>query len=197
GTVTQPAARSADPVADFGPAVTGLGAIGLAIGSWASVAALKRRRRVATGIIVAQFDVPADPPPLLAAALLPGAPNPIPAQMVHLAVQGAVRLEEQRREQDGKMRPALRLIDRSAAHDPLDAALVDAVFPGDQTVRRIPRSSTKFAKRMDKLVRKGRSEAKRRGWLTEERSRGAMAFGWASIALVALTAAFVVWSATK
>src|SRR5690606_10029306 len=30
GTVTQPAARAADPVADFGSAVTGLGAVGLA-----------------------------------------------------------------------------------------------------------------------------------------------------------------------
>ncbi|MDQ0614122.1 uncharacterized protein (TIGR04222 family) [Microbacterium sp. W4I4] len=128
---------------------------------------------------------------------MPGAPNPIPAQMVHLAVQGAVRLEEEILEQGGKKRPALRLMDRSAARDPLDAALIDAVFPGDLTVRRIPRSSTKFAKRMDKLVRKGRAEAKRRDWLTEERSRGAMAFGWAAVALVALTVVFVVWSATK
>jgi uncharacterized membrane protein YgcG len=197
GTVTQPAARAADPVADFGPAVTGLGAMGLAAGAWASVAAMRRRRRVATGIIVAQFDVPADLPPLVAAPLVPGAPNPIPAQMVHLAVQGAVRLEEERPEQGGKKRPALRLRDRSSAHDPLDTALIDAVFPGDVTVRRIPRSSTKFAKRMDKLVRKGRSEATQRGWLTEERSRGAMAFGWASVVLVAVTVAFMVWSATK
>lgn len=196
-TVTQPPARAADPVADFGPAVTGLGAIGLAAGAWVSVAVLKRRRRGATGVIVAQFDVPADLPPLLAAPLVPGAPNPVPAQMVHLAVQGAVRLEEESLGQGGKKRPALRLIDRSAARDPLDGALIDAVFPGDLTVRRIPRSSTKFAKRMDKLVRKGRSEAKQRGWLTEERSRGAMAFGWAAVALVALTVAFVVWSATK
>src|SRR5690606_9170974 len=197
GTVTQPAARSADPVADFGPAVTGLGAIGLAVGAWSSVAALKRRRRVATGIIVAQFDVPADLPPLAAAPLLPGAPNPIPAQMVHLAVQGAVRLEEDQREPDAKKRPALRLRDRSPARDPLDTALLDAVFTGDTTLKRIPRSSTKFAKRMDKLVRKGSSEARRRGWLTEERSRAAVAFGWASVGMVAVTLAFVVWSATK
>ncbi|MGB3376963.1 MAG: DUF2207 domain-containing protein, partial [Microbacterium sp.] len=175
----------------------GLGSIGLAVGAWVSVAALKRRRRVATGIIVAQFDVPAELPPLVAAALVPGAPNPVPAQMVHLAVQGAVRLEEEQREASGKERPALRLMNSSLARDPLDTALLDAVFTGDTTVRRIPRSSTKFAKRMDKLVRRGRSEAKRRGWLTEERSRGAMAFGWASVAMVAVTVAFVVWSATK
>jgi len=197
GTVTQPAARSADPVADFGPAATGLGAIGLAVGSWVSVSALKRRRRAATGIIVAQFDVPADLPPLVAAPLIPGAPSPVPAQMVHLAVQGAVRLEEEQLEPGGKKRPALRLLDRSAARDRLDTALLDAVFTGDMTVRRIPRTSAKFAKRMDKLVRKGRGEAKKRGWMTEERSRGAMAFGWASVALLAVTVAFVIWSATK
>ncbi|WP_298867366.1 DUF2207 domain-containing protein [uncultured Microbacterium sp.] len=197
GTVRQPAARAADPVADFGPLATGLGAVGLAGGAWGSVAALKRRRRIATGIVVAQFDVPADLPPLVAAALVPRAPNPVPAQMVHLAVQGAVRLEEEQPEPGAKKRPALRLLDRPLARDPLDTALLDAVFPGDMTVRRIPRSSTKFAKRMAKLVHRGRSEAKQRGWLTEERSRGAMAFGWASIGLVAVTLAFTVWSATK
>src|SRR5690606_8229097 len=52
-------------------------------------------------------------------------------------------------------------------------------------------------KRMDKLVRKGSAEARRRGWLTEERSRAAVAFGWASVGMVAVTLAFVVWSATK
>lgn len=197
GTVTQPDARAADPVADFGPATTGLGAIGLAVGAWSSVAVLKRRRRVATGIIVAQFDVPADLPPLVAAPLVPGAPNPVPAQIVHLAVQGAVRLEEEQLDPQGKKRPALRLMDRSMAHDPLDTALMDAVFTGDTTLRRIPRSSTKFAKRMEKLVRKGRSEAERRGWLTKESSRAAVAFGWASVAMAAATLAFVVWSATK
>ena len=60
----------------------------------------------------------------------------------------------------------------------LDRAAVDSLFPGEETVRRIPKSSTKFAKRMEKLVQKGRAAAKENGWLTEERSRAAMAFGW-------------------
>jgi uncharacterized membrane protein YgcG len=197
GTVTQPAARGADPVADYGAVVAGLGSVGLAIGSWASVAAFKRRRRVATGIVVAQFDVPADLPPLVAAPLIPGAPNPIPAQMVHLAVQGAVRLEDEAPQPGAKKRPALRLMDRTLARDPQGTAMIDAVFPGDMTVRRIPRSSTKFAKRMDKLVRKGRSEAKRRGWSTEERVPGAVAFGWAAVAMVGVTLALLIWSTTK
>ncbi|OJU42176.1 MAG: hypothetical protein BGN97_10405 [Microbacterium sp. 69-10] len=194
GTVTQPEARMPDPVADFGPAVVGLAAIATASGAWFSAAALKRRRQTATGIIVAQFDVPAELPPLAAAPLIPGAPNPIPAQMVHLAVQGVLRLEE---EQDAKRRPSLRLIDRSRPSHPLDRAAVDSLFPGEETVRRIPKSSTKFAGRMEKLVQKGRAAAKQNGWLAEERSRAAMAFGWASIALLIATAAFLTWSAVK
>lgn len=194
GTVQQPAARMADATADFGAPLAGLGAIGLTAGAWVSVAMMRRRRRRATGIIIAQYDVPADLPPLAAAPLLSGAPNPIPAQMVHLAVQGAVRLEE---EQDAQRRPLLRLRDRDRARDPLDTALLDAVFTRDRTVRRIPRSSTKFAERMSSLVGEGVSEAKRRGWLTAERSRAAVAFGWASIGLLAVTVVLVIWAATK
>ncbi|MEJ1089426.1 DUF2207 domain-containing protein [Microbacterium sp. Mu-80] len=190
GTVTQPAAREPDALADFGPAAVGAGAVAAAAGAWASVAAFARRRRTATGIVVAQFDVPDDLPPLVAAPLIPGAPNPVPAELVHLAVRGAIRLEEH----DGD-RPAVRLVDRGAAVAPLDQATVDAVFTGDRTVRRIPRKSTKFAGRMERLVKRGTSEAKSRGWTTKERSRGAVVFGWISIALLAATVATFLWAA--
>ncbi|BDZ39538.1 DUF2207 domain-containing protein [Microbacterium suwonense] len=152
GTVTPPPARLPDPVADFGPAAVGLGAVAASVGAWVSVAVQARRRRKATGIVVAQFDVPEELPPLVAAALIPGAPNPIPAQMVQLAVQGAVRLEE---DAGAKARPSLRLMDRDRAREPLGSAMIDAIFTADRTVRRIPRSSTKFAKRMAGLVARG------------------------------------------
>lgn len=194
GTITQPQGRQADPIADFGPAIIGLGAIGMACGAWASVAALRRRRRSATGIIVAQFDVPDDLPPLVAAPLIPGAPNPIPAQMVQLAVQGAIRLEE---EQDAGHRPSLRLLDRERARQPLERSMVDALFPGDTTTRRIPRTSSQFAKRMSKLTAKGREQAKQRAWLTKERSRAAVVFGWAAVGLVVVTVVLLIWSAAK
>lgn len=195
GTVTQPDARAADPVADFGPAVIGLGAVGASAGAWIAVRAMVRRRRKGTGIIVAQYDVPEDLPPLVAAALIPGAPNPIPAEMVHLAVKGAVRLEET--QGTDKKRPALRLIDRSAARHPLDSATLDALFPDDHVMRSIPRSSTGFAKRMDRLVSRGRTTARKNGWLGTKRSRGAVAFGWASVGLFAATVVAMIWSATK
>ena len=192
GTVTQPAAREPDPVADFAPVVAGGVTLATAAGAWIAVAGMRRRRRTATGIVVAQFDVPADLPPLIAAALIENAPNPAPAQMVHLAVQGALRLED-----DGDARPAMRLLDRTRSGHPLDAAMLDALFPAGAAVRRIPRTSTKFAKRMQKLVKRGAAEAKSRGWTTSERSRAAMTLGWVSLGMLAATLALLIWTATK
>ena len=193
GTVTQPPAREPNALADFGPAVLGGTAVAVAGGAWASIGLFARRRRRATGIVVAQFDVPDDMPPLVAAPLIPGAPNPIPAQLVHLAVRGAVRLED---EQNGD-RPAVRLIDRDAAPARLDRATVDAVFTGDRTVRTIPAKSTKFAKRMAKLVKRGSAEVASRGWTTKERSRAAIVFGWISVALFAAALALFLWAASR
>ncbi|WP_227468227.1 DUF2207 family protein [Microbacterium sp. YJN-G] len=193
GTVTQPPSRLPDPVADYAPGIVGLGAIAVSSGAWASVVAFVRRRRRATGIVVAQFDVPADMPPVIAAALLPKAPNPMPAQMVHLAVQGAVRLEEG----PGGDRPALRLLDASRAQHPLDRETLATLFRRDETVRRIPRSSTKFAKRMEKLVAAGRAEAAERGWTGRERSRAAAWFAWAAVGLLVVAVVLLGWSASK
>ncbi|MGF2949068.1 DUF2207 domain-containing protein [Microbacterium alcoholitolerans] len=192
GTVVQPAAREPDALADFGPAALGGASVVAAVGAWASIGMFVRRRRTATGIVVAQFDVPSDMPPLVAAPLIPGAPNPVPAQLVHLAVGGAIRLEDE----PGSDRPVVRRLDREAAVTPLDRAMVDAVVGGERTMRTIPRKSTKFAKRMAKLVSKGAKEAAARGWTTKERSRAAVGFAWGAVAL--LVAAFVlfIWAAT-
>lgn len=193
GTVTQPPARHPDALADFGSAAAGGAALALSGGAWVAVAAFDRRRRRATGIIVAQFDVPADMPPLLAAPLLAGTSNPIPAQLVHLAVRGAIRLEDE----PTKGRPAVRLIERTAAATALDQATLDAVFTAESTAVTIPRKSTKFAKRMAKLVKRGEKEAATRGWTVQERSRGAMAFGWAAIAALVVTLVLFIWAATR
>ncbi|MDT0156169.1 DUF2207 domain-containing protein [Microbacterium sp. ARD32] len=194
-TVTQPDARRADPVADFGAAAFGLGSIATAIGAWVAVAVRARRRRRATGVVVAQFDVPAELPPLAAAPLIPAAPNPVPAQLVHLAVTGAVRLEED--PTDARKRPSLRRLHHRELDQPLDRATIESLFPGENTVRRIPKSSTRFAKRMTRLVAKGRTAAERNGWLTAERSGGAMAFGWVAIALFLATLGFFISAAMK
>ena len=75
--------------------------------------------------------------------------------------------------------------------------MLGALFPGETTVRRIPRTSEKFAKRMRRLVAKGAAEVKSRGWTTSERSRAAKAFGWAALALLGVTLALLIWTATK
>lgn len=193
GTVAQPPARSPDPLADFGAAALGGSAVAVAAGAWAAVAGFVRRRRRATGVIIAQYDVPGDIPPLLAAPLLARPEDAIPAQFVHLAVGGALRIEETAEADDSE--PSLRLLDRSAVGSPLDTETLDALFPADEEVRSIPESSEQFSAEMAQLRARGREEASARGWLTRERSRGAMWFAGASVALLLAAVVFVVHSA--
>lgn len=181
GSVTQPAARMPDAVADLGPAVAAAGAVGLSAVGWAVAVGAARRRRRATGIIVAQYDVPDDQPPLLAAAILPGAENVIPAEIVHLAVRGALRIE------DGTSTgaPRLRRRPHGSAPSPLDQAALDALFlhAGADGVVDLPAESEAFATRMTALTTNGREEAARRGLTTRVRSRAAVILQSVAIAL--------------
>ncbi len=104
GTVAQPLARTPDPVGDVAPFVAAAGAAGLSVGSWFAVWAFARRRRVATGIVVAQYDVPDSLPPLIAAKAITGAKDVIPAEIVHLAVRG--NSAHRRRRGGGRAAPA-------------------------------------------------------------------------------------------
>lgn len=194
GTVTQPEARGPNAVADLGPAVVAGSSLAAGAGVLGAVAAFRRRRRTATGVIVAQYDVPADMPPLLAAPLIPGADHPIPAQLVHLAVRGALRIEETPSPKGGKPRPSLRLLDRDAAASDLDRRALSALFGGEKTVRTLPAKSEKFGKSMAKLLARGVKDAERRGWTTKERSPVAAALGWVSAAILAGALAFLIWS---
>lgn len=192
GTVTQPPARSADPVTDLAPLGATAGALAAGIGSVASVVLLRRRRRRATGIVIAQYDVPVDMPPLVAAPLIPGAEHPVPAQIVHLAVHGALRIEESSADGKEKQPPLLRLLDRAAAVTDLDRRTLSALFGKSKTERRIPQASEKFAANMSKLLARGVTEAETRGWMTKERSRAAAVFGWVSVAVLAVAAVLLV-----
>lgn len=181
GTVTQPAARLPDPVADLGPVLAAASAVGLSAIGWAVAVGAARRRRRATGIIVAQYDVPDDQPPLLAAALLPGAKNVVPAQIVHLAVRGALRIEEGA----SADAPRLRRQPHASAPSPLDQAALDALFlhAGADGVVDLPTESEAFATRMTALTTKGHEEAARRGLTTRVRSRAAVILQSVAIAL--------------
>ena len=184
GTATQPSARTPNPVTDTVPLIAAIGAGALSVGAWATVWAFQRRRRTATGVVVAQFDVPDSMPPLLAAALIPGAKDVIPAEIVHLAVRGTLRIEEG----GSPEHPRLRRIPGSRIPDQLDVEALDALFLKANAggVVDVPTSSEAFAGRMNALLQSGKSTAETRGLTTTARSRGAVIVQWCAIALVLL-----------
>lgn len=192
GTVTQPSARQSDPLADFGPLVASGIALLLSIASWIAWVASVRRRRKAGGFVVAQHSVPDDLPPLAAAALIPGATSVIPAQIVHLAVRGAVRIEED--PDAAGSPPTLRLLDRSRAADPLDRRTLDKLFPDDATTREIADEDEDFADEMAALATSGEKAVAQRGWTTKERSKPALIWAWAAAGVLLAAIALLVLS---
>lgn len=184
GTATQVPARQPNAVTDIGPAVAAVGAVGLSVAGWVAVTATTRRRRTADGIIVAQYDVPDSLPPLLAAAIVPGAKDPIPAEIVHLAVRGTLRIEEG----SDVEQPRLRRLPGTRIPDQLDVEALDALFVGadSEGVAMLPSSSESFAGRMAALQQSGKAAAETRGYTTRARSRGAMILQWCAIAIGAV-----------
>lgn len=195
GTVAQPLARTPDPVADVAPIVAAVGAAGLSVGSWVAVSAFARRRRVATGIVVAQYDVPDSLPPLIAAAVVPGAEDVVPAEIVHLAVRGALRIEEGTEAEE----PRLRRIAGTTAPDELDAEAMEALFEGADAdgVVDLPAADEVFAARMTALQQAGVTAAAARGLTEKVRSRGAVILQWSAIGVAVITLVFAIWSATS
>lgn len=196
GTAAQPPARMPNPVTDVVPLAAAAAAAGLSIGSWVAVSAFRRRRRVATGIIVAQYDVPVSLPPLLAAPLLPGAKSVVPAEIVHLAVRRDIRIEEG----DAPEHPRLRRLTTDASTetldtDPLDAEALDALFvdADDDSVTDLPTASEDFAMRMVALEQSGKTAAASRGFTTTARSRGAAILQWTAVAVGTVGFALALW----
>ncbi|MFJ4173102.1 DUF2207 domain-containing protein [Microbacterium sp. NPDC089696] len=181
GTVTQPTARRPDPVTDTVPAIAAIGAAALSVGSWFGVWSFRRARRRASGIVVAQYDVPDSMPPLLAAAIVPGARTPVPAEIVHLAVRGTLRIEEGTDDEQ----PRLRRLPGARIPDQLDADALDALFAGADAdgVAEIPATSETFAARMSALSTGGVTAAAARGLTTTARSGLAIALQWCAIAV--------------
>ncbi|MDY0985171.1 DUF2207 domain-containing protein [Microbacterium sp. CFBP9023] len=191
GTAVQPSARQPDPVTDTVPAIAALGGLGLSVGSWIAVSAFKKKRRTSSGIIVAQYDVPDSLPPLLAAGIVPGAKDPIPAEIIHLAVRGLLRIEEG----TDVEQPRLRRLPGGRIPDELDAQALDALFVGADAagVAEVPSSSEDFAARMKTLSQSGIDAAVSRGLTTKARSRGAMILQWCAIGVVLAGFALGLW----
>ncbi|AKV87500.1 hypothetical protein AKG07_15685 [Microbacterium sp. CGR1] len=191
GTAVQPSARQPDPVTDTVPAIAALGGLGLSVGSWIAVSAFKKKRRTSSGIIVAQYDVPDSLPPLLAAGIVPGAKDPIPAEIIHLAVRGLLRIEEG----TDVEQPRLRRLPGGRIPDELDARALDALFVGADAagVAEVPSSSEDFVARMKTLSQSGIEAAVSRGLTTKARSRGAMILQWCAIGVVLAGFALGLW----
>ncbi|WP_262002177.1 DUF2207 domain-containing protein [Microbacterium sp. Mcb102] len=195
GTVAQPLARTPDPVGDVAPFVAAAGAAGLSVGSWLAVWAFARRRRVATGIVVAQYDVPDSLPPLIAAKAITGAKDVIPAEIVHLAVRGTLRIEEGVEAEE----PRLRRLPGVAAPDELDAEALDALFLDADSagVVELPAADEAFAARMTALQESGTTAAASRGFTGRARSRGAVLLQWCAIGVALIGLGLGIWAATS
>ncbi|WP_311244759.1 DUF2207 domain-containing protein [Microbacterium sp. WCS2018Hpa-23] len=191
GTTEQPAARRPDPVTDTVPAIAALGGLGLSVGGWFAVSSFKRSRRTSSGVIVAQYDVPDSMPPLLAAAIVPGAKDAIPAEIVHLAVRGTLRIEESSETEE----PRLRRLPGGRLPDQLDVEALDALFTDADAdgVAELPSSSEDFAARMTALAKTGADASMSRGLVTKARSRGAMILQWCAIAVAVVGFGLGLW----
>lgn len=202
GSVVQPAARIPNFALDGLPVILAAAAVAASIAGTVAAAVLVRRRSIGRGIVVPQYEVPAQLPPLLAGAVVGRTATAVLAQLVHLALRGVTRIEES--DEPGglfsasKPRPRIRLVDPAAVGDPLDAEATRALFPSAQPgeVFVVPKRSTSFAGRMQKLGARGPAEAKKRGYFASERSRAGRLLGClglvlavAAIALAALALA--------
>lgn len=196
GTVTQPAARLPNFALDTLPLLVGGGAVLVSGAGVLSVARLRRSRR-GEGAIIAQYDVPAELPPLLAGPIAGAAKPTPPAELVHLALRGVTRIEElpgKNGKRARKPQLAFRLLDPARVGDPLDAAAVTAVFPA-RTVGDlfpVPEEDSAFSDRMTGLATAGSDAALERGYVERARSPLGRVLGWVSLGLTAVCGVFIV-----
>ncbi|WP_067242654.1 DUF2207 domain-containing protein [Microbacterium resistens] len=179
GTVEPSPASRPDAVTDVVPyAVAGGGALLVPVlGAVARGAVRRRHRAQGRGVVVAQYEVPAALPPLLAGELLGAASRATAAEIVHLGVHGALRIEE------GGKKPTLTLQDPARIPDPLDGAALAALFPARVAGTRLDLAEpdNAVAGRLSRLPKAGRDAAERRGLIRRARSRTAVVIGIAGV----------------
>lgn len=186
GSVVQPATRLPSVTFDVLPLIASGLALLIGVASFAAAVRFRRRRRVARGTTIAQYDVPASLPPLLAASIAGTSPHPVPAELVHLAVGGAIRIEA------SKPRPTLHLDTPERAVDQLDQCTLRSVFgePVPGASFSLPKSSETFARHMTKLRERGDAEAIARGYIERAHSRVGRAIGYVGVVLAVAAMVF-------
>lgn len=192
GSVVQPSVRLPNFALDGLPFYIGAASLTLAGVSRAAASKMKRRRRSAGHVIVAQYDVPDSLPPLIAVPIAELSVNPVAAELVHLAVSGATRFEDGEPKVGffGKQhpQPLIRLVDPDQAKDPLDQKMVQQLFAEQHSGAAVivPRKDEQFAKDMQKLAAEGQSEAIARGYFESVVSPVGRRIGRIALAFTAL-----------
>lgn len=203
GTVAQPPERLPNFALDVLPMLLAAAALSLGVVGAVLVVRMKRARRSFRGLIVAQYDVPEYLPPLLAGPLVAHGRSPVAAEFVHLAVTGAVRVEETAAEPglfgSAEPNPALRLLDPERARDPLDRQTVAELFSGSPagTLFALPKKDEKFGERMQSLTAAGVLAATARGYFTRERNRPAVRLAIGALVLIAAVAILLVLGSSR
>lgn len=175
-TVTQPNARLQNQAINAAPLVMSSAALALVLASSITFVRFRKRHRETGRAVIAQYEAPETLPPLLAAAILhPATLAPIAPQILHLAVRGNLRIEEQLKA-NGEVYRTPRMTVRNlfpgrpsheVTRDALDASTLDALFTKKHPeVRAIPKSSQSFAQRMAALTTEGVTASNDRGYFT-------------------------------
>ncbi|QBE47431.1 DUF2207 domain-containing protein [Leucobacter triazinivorans] len=199
GSVVQPPQRLPNFALDVLPYFVAGAALLVTASGAVAVASLRRRRRTARGTVIAQYDVPAQLPPLIAAPIAGVSAGPVPAEIVHLAIAGALRIEDGEPEQGlfgpKPAQPVLRVLDAQRAADPLDRQTMQSLFPSLEagTAFELPKKSESFGKRMTALGSAGSAQALERGYFTKEHSPLARLLGLVGLGLLAVLAILVVF----
>lgn len=192
GSVAQPPQRLPNFALDGLPLIVGGAGLATAIAGTVATTRMTRKRKTGRGTIIAQYDVPKELPPLIAGPIAGASNHLIPAEIVHLAVSGAIRIEDGAEERGlfgpKRPQPVLRVIDPALASDPLDRATMSALFPSLEpgTAITMPKNDESFAKRMSALGGSGAKEALERGYFTKERSPVARTLGFVTLGIVAV-----------
>lgn len=197
GTAQQPPERLPNAALDVLPMALGGAGAAAGIAGALAIARMRHTRRTSRGTIVAQYEVPDGLPPLLAGPIL-GQPKTVAAaEFIHLAVRGAIRIEEDStggKRFGGRARPMFRLMDPARASDDLDRRMLEKLFPSGTVGESftVPKRDEKFGERIQAVVTAGRTAAERRGYVTKARNRIAVILGFIALGIAAIAALLLI-----
>ncbi len=190
GTIAQPFARQVNNVAP-GTAAAAAGAAVVSTFAAAFAAARTRRKaRVPLGEVGVPWAVPGALPPLLAQKLVPRTRSVVAAQIVHLAVSWALRIEDPAEKAD----PVLHLLDPAKAADPLDKRMLQELFQGETSLT-MEKHDTLLAERMRLLDAEVSAVAIERGLLEKRRSPAARTISRISLVFVLIAVGTAIFGA--